>query len=112
MRKTMTFRGFIILLVLMLAVFLTLHLILQNRQREGSQQEAILQEALSRLEDEDRNLTAQLKVVGTDDYIVSSAIRDYAYVNRNDIRFEYTNPEALYAYTEGEIAILMDELGR
>jgi hypothetical protein len=33
-------------------------------------------------------------------------------VNRNDIRFEYTNPEALYAYTEGEIAILMDELGR
>ena len=111
MRKTMTFRGFVFLLVLILLVFLPLHLILSKRNHEESEQEQMLREAMSHLETENRDLNAQLQVVGTDDYIVSSAIRDYSYVNRNDIRFEFTNPEALYAYTQEEIEILMSELG-
>ena len=111
MRKTMTFRGFVFLLALILLVFLPLHLILSKRNHEESEQEQMLREAMSHLETENRDLNAQLQVVGTDDYIVSSAIRDYSYVNRNDIRFEFTNPEALYAYTQEEIEILMSELG-
>ena len=41
---------------------------------------------------------------------MTSAVRDYAYVQKDAIRFEYTNPEALYAYTEEELQILMDEM--
>ena len=91
MRKTMTIRGFILILTLVLAVFLTLHL-------------------LMRLEDENRELTDQLSIVGTEDYIVSSARENYSYVSRDDIRFEFTNPEALYTYTEEELRTLVDEM--
>jgi PAS domain-containing protein len=48
--------------------------------------------------------------VDTEEYIVSSAVTQYAFMNRNDLRFRITNPEALYAYTENELKILMDEL--
>ena len=65
---------------------------------------------LTALEEENRNLTARMNVVGTDDYIVSSAIQNYSFMNKNDIRFEFDNPEALYAYSEEEIRILMDEM--
>ena len=41
---------------------------------------------------------------------MSSAVKDYAYVRHDAIRFEFTNPEALYAYTEEELQILMDEM--
>ena len=37
-------------------------------------------------------------------------MENYSYMNKDDIRFEFTNPEALYAYTEEEIRILMDEM--
>ena len=48
--------------------------------------------------------------VDTDDYVVTSAMTNYAFMNRNDLRFRFTNPEALYAYTEEELKILMDEI--
>ena len=41
---------------------------------------------------------------------MSSAVKDYSYVKKDAIRFEYTNPEALYAYSEDELQILMDEM--
>ena len=41
---------------------------------------------------------------------MSSAVRDYSYVRKDAIRFEFTNPEALYAYTDDELQILMDEM--
>ena len=41
---------------------------------------------------------------------LTSAVKEYAYVQKDAIRFEYTNPEALYAYTEEELQILMDEM--
>ena len=52
----------------------------------------------------------QLNVVGTDEYIMSSAVRNYSYVQKDAIRFEFTNPEVLYAYSEEELRILMDEM--
>ena len=38
-------------------------------------------------------------------------MQNYSYVNRNDIRFEYSNPQALYAYTAEEARIMVEELG-
>ena len=66
--------------------------------------------ALTRLEDENRELTDQLSIVGTKDYIVSSAMENYSYVKKDDIRFEFSNPEALYTYSEEELRILVDEM--
>jgi N utilization substance protein A len=62
------------------------------------------------VEDENKEMEAELKLVDTEEYIVSSAVTQYAFMNRNDLRFRITNPEALYAYTENELKILMDEL--
>ena len=64
----------------------------------------------ARLEEENKDLNNRLEVVGTEAYIMSSAVKDYAYVKRDAIRFEFTNPEALYAYTDEEMQILMDEM--
>ena len=85
-------------------------MILMNNLNQKREEEHILRQSLTGMEEANKTLTAQLKAVGTEDYIVSSAKVNYAYMNRNDIRFEFTNPEALYAYTEEELKILMDDL--
>ena len=110
MRKTMTIKGFIVSLCLVLAVFLTLHLIMKGDLGRKAAQENELKHALSTLQEEEKDLKAQLSIVGTEEYIVSSARDNYAYVSRDDIRFEFTNPEALYTYTEEELRILVDEM--
>jgi len=111
MYRSMNIRGFLIILGLILVVFLVLHPILRSNLNQKTEEEKALQLALTQLEDENRDLNARLSVVGTADYIVSSAMENYSYMNRDDIRFEYANPEALYAYSEEEIRIWMDEIG-
>ena len=106
MRKVMNLRGFLLILALLLAAFLIVHPILRGKYNEKAGEENALQARLLQLEDENR----QLEIVGTKDYIVTSAMENYSYINKDDIRFEFTNPEALYAYTEDEIRILMDEM--
>ena len=110
MQRTMTIRGFIVILVLILAVFLCLHLIMRGDLSRKAEQEAALRQALAELQEEEKDLRNQLEIVGTEDYIVSSAKENYSYLNKEDIRFEFSNPEALYAYTEQELRILVDEV--
>ncbi len=106
----MNLKGFILLLGVALTVFLVLHLMLRSSLDEKAEKERELQVALTTLEERNKALMGQLDRVGTSDFIVSSAIRDYSFMNRNDIRFEYDHPEALQAYSESEFAILMDEI--
>ncbi|MBQ3279946.1 MAG: hypothetical protein IJG94_12410 [Clostridia bacterium] len=110
MNRTMNLKGFVLILAIALIIFLTFHLILQNSLGRKTEQERALQVALTALEEQNKDLNARLNVVGTDEYVVSSAIQNYDFMNKNDIRFEYENPEALYAYSEQEIRILMDEM--
>lgn len=110
MHKVMNRKGFLLIIGGMLAVFLVFYLILNGQLNRKREQENALRVSLTRLEETNKELNNQLKLVGTEDYIVSSARTDYAYMNRNDLRFEFTNPEALYAYTEEEMKILMDEM--
>ena len=110
LHKTMNLKGFVLLLGVALTVFLVLHLMLRSSLDEKAEKERELQVALTTLEERNKALTGQLDRVGTSDFIVSSAIRDYSFMNRNDIRFEYDHPEALQAYSESEFAILMDEI--
>jgi len=109
-RRTMNWKGFLMILAVMVIVSGTLLLILNNQLRSREEEAAGRRAALSRLEEENRDLKAHLELIGTEDYIVSSAMTNYAYMNKNDLRFEFTNPEALYAYTEEEMRIMLDEM--
>ncbi len=110
MRKTMTIRGFIVIMALVLGVFLTLHLIMRGDLGRKTELENERRQALAKLQEEEKDLKNQLNIVGTEEFIVSSARENYSFVSRDDIRFEFTNPEALYAYTEEELRILVDEM--
>ncbi len=111
MHRVMPFRGFAVILALVLALFLTFHLLMRgDLTRKAAELEA-RSERLSELQEEQKDLKAQLSIVGTEDYIVSSALENYSYVRKDDIRFEFTNPGALYTYTEKELEILVDEMG-
>ncbi len=110
MEKVMNRNGFLMIVGVMLAVFLVFYLMLNGQLNQKREQENARRVSLTRLEETNTELKNQLSLVGTDDYIVTSAMTEYAYMNKNDLRFEFTNPEALYAYTEEELKILMDEI--
>ena len=110
MREVVNYRRFFWALGILTAVFLVLFLVIGNQRRGQEEQENALRVTLNRIEEENREMDARLQLVDTEDYIVSSAMNNYAFMNKNDLRFKFTNPEALYAYTEEELKILMDEM--
>ena len=81
MHRTMTLKGFILILFLILAVFLVFHLLMKGDLTRKAEQEEALREALAQLQEEEK-----------------------------DLRFEFSNPEALYTYSEEELRILVDEM--
>ena len=110
MQRTMNLKGFLLILGILLAVFLILHSTLRGTVNEKAEEEKLLRVKKTKLEEEFKRLNRELNVVGTDEYIMSSAVKDYSYVRKDAIRFEFTNPEVLYAYSEAELRILMDEM--
>lgn len=110
MRKVINPRQFLWTVGLMGVLFLALFLFLSGRAGETRQQENALRVTLTRMEEENKEMEAELKLVDTEDYVVTSAMNNYAFMNKNDLRFQFTNPEALYAYTESELKIMMDEM--
>lgn len=110
MNRTMTFKGFLLILVIVLTVFFIFHMILKSSADEQRQKQQELRVRLTRLEEENKELLNKLNMAGTDEYIMANAVRKYSYVKKDAIRFEYTNPEAIYAYTDQEMQILMDEM--
>ena len=110
MYRSMNWRGFALLIGLILAVFLTLHLIMQNTLKTQAEKEKALNASKSRQEERYQDLLKKLDMVGTNEYIAQSAIQNYSYVNKNDIRFEFDDPGKLNLYTNDEITIMMEEL--
>jgi cell division protein FtsB len=110
MYRSMNLKGFLLILGIMLAVFLILHSALKGTVNQKAEEERFLRVKKTKLEEDFKRLNKELNVVGTDEYIMSSAVRDYSYVKKDAIRFEFTNPEVLYAYSEEELQILMDEM--
>ena len=110
MYRSMNLKGFLLILGVMLLIFLVLHSVLRGTANQKAEEEKLLRVQKTKLEEEYKKLNRQLNVVGTEEYIMSSAVRDYSYVKKDSIRFEFTNPEALYAYSEEELRILMDEM--
>ena len=112
MNKSMNIKGFLLIIGIILIVFFTLHILMQNDLHRKAEREEKLRLALTRLEEENNYLLSQMDLVGTDNFIVYSAIQNFSYVNKDDIRFEYSNPQALDAYTEAEIRILVEEMAQ
>ena len=110
MHRTMTVKGFLVILSVILAIFLCLHLIMKGDLSRKAEEEEALQLALAQLKEEEKDLRNQLSIVGTDSYIVSSARENYSFLKKDEIRFEFSNPEALYTYSEEELRILVDEM--
>lgn len=110
MYRSMNWKGFVLFICLILVAFLVLHLMMKNTLKDQSEKEKALTANKNRLEELNQELQRRLEMVGTDEYIAQSAIQNYSYVNKNDIRFEFDNPEALNLYTNEEIRIMMEEL--
>ena len=110
MHRTMTVKGVLVILSVILAVFLCLHLIMKGDLSRKAEEEEALQLALAELKEEEKDLRNQLSIVGTESYIVSSARENYSFLKKDEIRFEFSNPEALYTYSEEELRILVDEM--
>ena len=110
MNRTMTFKGFLLILAIVLAAFFILHSVLKSNGDEQNRKQQELRVQLTRLEEENKDLLNKLNLAGTDEYIMANAVKKYSYVKKDAIRFEYTNPEAIYAYTDQELQILMDEM--
>ena len=110
MYKTMNLKGFLLILGIMLLIFLILHTALRGTVNEKAEEEKLLRVRKTKLEEDFKRLNKELNVVGTDEYIMSSAVKDFSYVKKDAIRFEFTNPEVLSAYSEQELQILMDEM--
>ena len=112
MNRSMNIKGFLVIIGTILIVFFTLHILMQNDLHRKAEKEEELRTALAKLEEENNYLAGQMDLVGTDDYIAYTAIQNYSYVNRDDIRFEYSKPQALDAYTEAEVRILVEEMAQ
>ena len=111
MERTMNWKGFALILGVILFIFLTLHIMMKGDLHRKTDKEKELRIVLAKLEEENTALIHEQSLVGTQSYIVQSAIRNYSYVNKDDIRFEFNNPEALDAYSDAELRILMAEIG-
>ena len=110
MQTTINWRKFAWIVGILLGIFLVLFLLLHNSLQGTRQQESALQATLNRLGEQNKTMNEELNLVGTEDFIVTSARTNYSFMNKDDLRFQFTNPEALYAYTEEELKILMDEM--
>lgn len=110
MYRSMNWKGFVLIIGLILIGFLTLHLIMRNTLKDQAEKEKALNQSKSRQEERYQELVKKQEMVGTDEYIAQSAIQNYSYVNKNDIRFEFDHPERLDLYTNAEIDIMMGEL--
>ena len=110
MQTTINWRKFAWIVGILLGIFLVLFLLLHNSLEGTRKQESALQATLNRLGEQNKTMNEELNLVGTEDFIVTSARTNYSFMNKDDLRFQFTNPEALYAYTEEELKILMDEM--
>ena len=110
MHRTMNYKGFALIIGLILLAFFPLHFYLKDDLHRKQDLVKQRQVAKSRLEEEYLSLNTQLEFLGTDEYIGQSAIQNFGFVSKNDIRFMFSNPETLDAYTVEELSIKAEEM--
>ncbi|MBQ8653823.1 MAG: septum formation initiator family protein [Clostridia bacterium] len=109
-RVVISWKAMILFCVLIVGVFAFLFHTNSADMDTALQQEAVLQQTLTRLQNDQIALTGQIKQIGTSSYIEARAREDYAFLKPGELRFEIVNPEVLEGYTRDELQILMDEM--
>ena len=75
MNRTMSFKGFALILGIVLVVFLILHSVLKGNADEQNRKQQELRVQLTRLEEENKELLSKLNMAGTDEYIMANAVK-------------------------------------
>ena len=109
MYKVMNWRGFVLIIFVILIVFLPLYLHIRGMRSTQEEKKTAGTIQLSQQEELNQKLQLKLERAGTDEYIAERAIQN-GYVKNNDIRFEIANPDALKLYTKEESEILFREM--
>ena len=110
MYKVMNWKGFVLILAVILIAFLLLFLPLQQKRNSQKESTTASNAKLSQVTEENQNLIRLKERAGTDEDIAERAIGQYDYIKKTDIPFEIMNPDALYHYTEEESRILLQEI--
>ena len=110
MYRQMNWKGFIVIMAVILAIFLPLHFAMKGKLDTQEARRTAGNAQLIQLEEKNQQLLRQLEIVGTDEYIAQSAIQRYNFVRDNDIVFVIDDPDALDCYTEDEISLLVREM--
>ena len=109
-RGVLRWRYLVIALLIILLLFsLAMHSIRQDRaamldrQTQASRELILAQDAYNAL-------TVELQQVGSSSYIENVARQYYSFLKPGELRFEISNPENLYGYTDEEMKILQQEI--
>ncbi len=109
MYKVMNWKGFILIIAIILMIFLPLYFHIKGMLNSQEEKKTASNIQLSQEEELNQKLQLKLERAGTDEYIAEKAIQN-GYVKSNDIRFEVANPDALKLYTKEESEILFREM--
>ena len=109
-RGVLRWRYLVIALLVILFLFsLAMHNIQQEKAAVIDQQTQISRELALTQEKYDA-LKAKSLQVGSSSYIESVARQYYSFLKPGELRFEISNPDDLYGYTEEEMKILQQEI--
>ncbi len=109
MYKVMNWRGFVLIVAIILIIFLPLYFHIKGMLNTQEEKRTAGNIQLSQQEELNQKLQLKLARYDDNDYIADVAIRN-GYVRSNDIRFQVVNPDALKLYTEEERDILFQEM--
>lgn len=102
-----------LLAVLVVIILVTFFVLMSRTQARRSDLEAKFnsqETELISLSEALASLNTQLARMGTDGFVENEAREKYDFIKQGEIRFVFTNPEALSDYTSEEMQIIMDEM--
>ena len=109
MADRMRWSRFIGVVVLMLAVFLLVWHVMDQKTQSLRSEEEGLQVALGQLQDEASSLSDELKAVGSESYVETQARLQYGFLKEGELRFSFDHPEYLETLTNEEYLIYKKE---
>lgn len=102
-----------LLAVIVVVIFVAFFVLMNRRStfRSRLQETHARQEAeINSLSEGLASLNIQLQRMGTDGFVENEAREKYDFIKQGEIRFVFTNPDALSDYTQEEMQIIMEEM--
>ncbi|MBE5778609.1 MAG: septum formation initiator family protein [Clostridiales bacterium] len=96
MRKTINVWALVATLAVILIVYFVFSSSLNKDLRDVTEQKAVADQQLLRLQEENQQLKEDLEYSTSDAYIENMARTEYGYMFPNEVQIVFDNPEALY----------------